>query len=237
MRQLIALTLFSVLSASVSAAGPRRPMRRTACSRGAICSRLQLANDPQIRPDGREIAYVRVSFDIMTDRGRQSIWLIDSESGEQTPLVTAAGSHSQPRWSPNGDRIAYVSTAEGGRPQLFVRWLQSGQTAKIADLTAAPGNLTWSPDGKWIAFTMFAPDEKARLGEAPPKPEGARVGAAARSDHRYRLSHRRRRLSQARLHTYICRVRRRRRAAATDVRRVQRSAVRSPGRRTASLCS
>ena len=54
-----------------------------------------------------------------------------------------------------------------------MRWLQSNQTAKIADLTAAPGNINWSPDGKWIAFTMFAPDEKARLGEAPPKPEGA----------------------------------------------------------------
>src|ERR1700754_314660 len=145
MRQLIALTLFSVLSASLSSSAwatpPDAPNR---LFQGRDLFALQLANDPQIRPDGREIAYVRVSFDIMTDRGRQSIWLIDSESGEQRPLVTTAGSHSQPRWSPSADRIAYVSTAEGGRPQLFVRWLQSSQTAKIADLTAAPGNITWS---------------------------------------------------------------------------------------------
>ena len=103
---------------------------------------LQFATDPQIRPDGRAIAYVRLSFDIMTDRGRQSIWLIDAESGEQTPLVTGGGSHCSPRWSPNGDRLAYVSTAEDGRPQLFVRWLQSGQTAKLADLIDAPDALT-----------------------------------------------------------------------------------------------
>jgi dipeptidyl aminopeptidase/acylaminoacyl peptidase len=134
---------------------------------------LQVARDPQITPDGRSIAYVRVSFDVMTDRGRQSIWLADTDSGAQTPLVTGAGLHSSPRWSPNADRIAYVSTADGGRPQLFVRWMKSGQTARLAELTNAPDSLEWSPDGRWIAFTMFAPDEKTKLGEAPPKPEGA----------------------------------------------------------------
>jgi dipeptidyl aminopeptidase/acylaminoacyl peptidase len=170
MRQLIALTLLSVVTVSALATPPSEPNR---VFQGRDLFALQRAMDPQIRPDGREIAYVRISYDIMTDRGRQSIWLVDSESGEQRPLVTAAGSHSQPRWSPSADRIAYVSTAEGGRPQMFVRWLQSNQTAKIADLIDAPGNVTWSPDGKWIAFTMFAPDEKARLGEAPQKPEGA----------------------------------------------------------------
>jgi dipeptidyl aminopeptidase/acylaminoacyl peptidase len=134
---------------------------------------LQLATDPQIRPEGSAIAYVRRSFDIMTDRGRASIWLVDAASGEQTPLVTTPGSHSSPRWSPNADRVAYISTAEGGRPQLYVRWLRSGQTAKLAELLNAPDSLEWSPDGRWIAFTMFAPDEKTKLGEAPPKPEGA----------------------------------------------------------------
>ncbi|MBL8264747.1 alpha/beta hydrolase family protein [Steroidobacter sp.] len=134
---------------------------------------LQYASDPQIRPDGKAVAYARRSFDIMTDRGRSSIWLIDTESGSQTPLVAGSGSHNSPRWSPKGDRLAYVSSAEDGRPQLFVRWLQSGQTAKLAELLDAPDSLTWSPDGKWIAFTLFAPDSKEPLGEAPPKPENA----------------------------------------------------------------
>lgn len=134
---------------------------------------LQLATDPQISPDGRAIAYVRTSYDIMTDRGRNAIWLIDAQSGTQTPLAAATGSHSSPRWSPEGDRIAYVSNMDRDRPQLFAYWLHGGHSAKLADLTSSPDSLQWSPDGKWIAFTLFTLDEKPKLGAAPAKPDGA----------------------------------------------------------------
>src|SRR5581483_12313476 len=81
---------------------------------------LQCVTDPQIRPDGRQIAYVRVAYDVMTDRPRRSIWLVDTDTGTQAPLVVGPGSSYSPRWSPDGKRLAYVST-EGGRSQLFVR--------------------------------------------------------------------------------------------------------------------
>ena len=134
---------------------------------------LQWVEDPQIRPDGRAIAYVRMSYDIMTDRSRSALWLVDLETGTQTPLASGPGSHVSPRWSPDGKRLAYVSSSEGGRPQLFVRWMQSGQTARITDLTEPPGALAWSPDGRSLAFIMLIPDERPRLGTAPEKPEGA----------------------------------------------------------------
>jgi dipeptidyl aminopeptidase/acylaminoacyl peptidase len=132
---------------------------------------LQWASDPQIRPDGSSIAYVRNSYDVMTDKSRPSIWLIDVATGKQWPLDTGAGS-SSPRWSPDGTRLAYVSTSEG-RAELYVYWLQSGSKTRITDLTDPPEDLEWSPDGRSIAFRLFTPEPPPQFGTAPPKPEGA----------------------------------------------------------------
>jgi dipeptidyl aminopeptidase/acylaminoacyl peptidase len=134
---------------------------------------LQWVADPQIRPDGRAIAYVRMSYDVMSDRPRSTLWLMDVDTGLQTPIAAGPGSHVSPRWSPDGKRLAYVSSSEGGHSQLFVRWMQTGEAARITDLTQAPGALSWSRDGRSIAFTMLVPDEKPKLGTAPEKPEGA----------------------------------------------------------------
>jgi len=48
---------------------------------------LRVASDPQFRPDGGAIAYVRITYDIFTDQGQPSIWLVDPDTGVQSPLV------------------------------------------------------------------------------------------------------------------------------------------------------
>lgn len=135
---------------------------------------LEAAASPQISPDGSRIAYVRLSGDVMSDRMRPSIWLIDTRTGEQMPLVAGPGAHSQPRWSPDGKRLAYISTAEGGASQLFVRWMESGESVRITGLPDSPSAIEWSPDGRQIAYAMFVPDEGLKLGTSAPKPEGAK---------------------------------------------------------------
>src|SRR5260370_23890328 len=137
---------------------------------------LQCVTDPQIRPDGHVIAYVRVSYDIMTDRPRRSIWLVDADTGAQTPLATGPGSSYSPRWSPDGKRLAYVSS-EGGHSQLYVRWMQTEQAARITDLTETPEGLQWAPDRRSIGFIMMTADENTNLGTPPYKPESSNWAA------------------------------------------------------------
>ncbi|MEZ5500842.1 MAG: S9 family peptidase [Steroidobacteraceae bacterium] len=133
---------------------------------------LETASDAQISPDGRYIVYVRNNNDIMTDSVRQSLWLIDVQSGEQQALQADGHDNFSPRWSPDGRRIAFVSTADG-KPQLYMRWLDSGRTSMLTNLTAGPGDLTFSPDGRWLAFSQFVPKSVEPLAKAPEKPEGA----------------------------------------------------------------
>ena len=134
---------------------------------------LAAASDPQISPDGRQIAYVRRSNDIMTDKTRSSIWLVDVATGQQRPIAASSGDHFEPAWSPDGRRLAYGSTAEGGAPQLFVRWMDGGQAVRITGLPDSPQGIEWSPDGTRIAYLMAVPDDGPKLGLAPSKPEGA----------------------------------------------------------------
>jgi dipeptidyl aminopeptidase/acylaminoacyl peptidase len=133
---------------------------------------LEYADDVQISPDGSRIAYVRVSHDIMTDRARRNLWMVNADGTDNRPLLSGVRSFSSPRWSPDGTRIAYVSAAEGS-PQLYVRWMDSGQTALLTNLTEPPDAITWSPDGKFIAFTQLVPANKPPLATPPAKPEGA----------------------------------------------------------------
>ena len=164
---LFAATALSAPAIAAPATGPSRYLT------GEDLFGLEWASDPQISPDGKTIAYVREANDIMTDRARPTIWLIDVATGKQHPLVAGSGSYFSPRWSPDGSRLAYVAS-DGGSAQLYVRWMSSGESARITGLPSSPSAIAWSPDGRRIAYSMLVPDDAPHLGKAPDKPEGAK---------------------------------------------------------------
>lgn len=133
---------------------------------------LEWAGSPRISPDGRNVVYVRRSMDIMKDRVRANLWLIDTATGEQRPLLSGRASFSSPVWSHDGRRLAYLSAVEGSL-QLYVRWMDTGATALVTNLAEAPSSLAWSRDDRWIAFTADVKCETKPLATPPAKPEGA----------------------------------------------------------------
>ena len=162
-----ALALVSVSSAAEPPAA--KPFKQL---KSIDVFQLEYADDVQISPDGSRIVYVRVSHDIMTDRARRNLWLVNADGTNNRPLRSESKSFMSPRWSPDGTRLAYVSAAEGS-PQLYVRWMDTGQTALLTNLVQAPAAIAWSPDGKSIAFTQFVPSSKPPLASPPEKPQGA----------------------------------------------------------------
>src|SRR5271168_849886 len=135
---------------------------------------LQWAADPEISPDGRSIAYVRMGFDIKTDRPLGAIWLVGIDGRNERPL-SGAPTSAAPRWSPDGTRIAYLARGADGSTQLFMYWIANGVTAAISNFTDSPRSLVWSPDGRWLAFTMPVPAERKALKvDLPEAPKNAK---------------------------------------------------------------
>ena len=133
---------------------------------------LEFASDPRISPDGSQVVYVRNFMDVMTDRQRSNLWIVQSDGSDHRPLTTGVHNDASPRWSPDGTRIAYVSNVDG-ESQLYCRWIDSGQIARLTNLTSPPAGLAWSPDGQWLAFSMHVAEHDAPFAELPDKPDGA----------------------------------------------------------------
>ena len=133
---------------------------------------LEWASDPRVSPDGETIVYVRKSNDIMKDRERSNLWQVSADGTNHRPLYSGLNSIRSPRWSPNGEKLAFISNDTGSQ-QIHVRWFDNGDTAVISQLQASPSNLSWSPDGKWLAFTMNVKAPTKSIAEPRIKPEGA----------------------------------------------------------------
>src|SRR5207253_1443260 len=135
----------------------------------------EAASDRRGHADGDRVAFVVSEIDVERDEYRSAIWVLAADGGRPLRFTRGPKRDSAPRWSPDGEHLAFLSDREDEKPQLYVmpaaggeprkltsldaRWhlfvvdLAAGEPRQVTDGDCEDRGEAWSPDGGRLAFS------------------------------------------------------------------------------------
>jgi Tol biopolymer transport system component len=128
---------------------------------------MKSVSDVQVSPDGKWVAYVVTAADMKENANDADVWLVSTAGGAPIRLTTSKKNDNQPRWSPDGRQIAFISAREE-KAQIFLISPFGGEAEKLTESKSGVLAFQWSPDGNRIAYAAPlepTPDEEKRLKE------------------------------------------------------------------------
>ncbi len=129
--------------------------------------RFQAVSDLRIAPDGAAVAYLVTSYEQESDESRGALWTADW-AGKESIQLTRGESVSEPRFSPDGRYLSFLSARPGGeKTQLWVLDRRGGEPRQLTHVTGELTSYEWSPDSERVVLVMHAGRE---ADGKPPQP-------------------------------------------------------------------
>ncbi|HEU4903282.1 MAG TPA: S9 family peptidase, partial [Flavisolibacter sp.] len=126
--------------------------------------RFKDISSAQISPDGKWVAYVLSSVDTAKDRRTTDVWMVSWDGKESVQLTNSPNGESNPKWSPDGRYLSFVSSRKSGEEkeeegsQVWIMDRRGGEARKVTNIKADIEDYDWSPDAKKILLTLREKD-------------------------------------------------------------------------------
>jgi len=162
-----------VCASAVMTGQARRPLRP------ADIFSLKTVGDPRISPDGAWVAYTVTSLDEKEDASDTDIYMVSTDVASHSAPVRLTSSkkpETSPRWSPDGRYLAFLSSRDGKKTQVYLLDRRGGDAQQLTDFKTSVSALAWSPDGARLALLVSDvdpndPDESKSGDEKEKKPK------------------------------------------------------------------
>jgi dipeptidyl aminopeptidase/acylaminoacyl peptidase len=122
--------------------------------------------DPQLSPDGKQIAFVIDRADWKANRRISHIFRVNADGTNQVQLTFNDRGESNPRWSPDGRAIAFTARRDPDTAnQIYLLQSEGGEARRITNHGTAVSSISWAPDGQslyFLATDAQSADERER---------------------------------------------------------------------------
>jgi len=146
---------------------------------------LQLITDTQLSPDGKHVVFALQRVDKRLEKKYTNLWVVSTETAQARQFTYGDQVDRQPRWSPDGNQIAFTSSRRNSKQeQFYLIPFHGGEARPLTDLKGKLGRYSWSPDGRRLVCLLRKKD--AAVIEREENEQKKKLGLVAR--HITRLS-------------------------------------------------
>lgn len=152
MKYLATASILVVLLASTAAA-------QTATWDPEMQIKLKAVGSPRVSPDSKRMVYTVSEAVTTSDKSEfvTQIWMATTDTKQNFQLTFGEKSSTNPKWSPDGNWIAFTSSRKDNKNNVYLLSVNGGEAEPLTDLKSSVTDFKWSSDGRSIAFTMADP--------------------------------------------------------------------------------